>query len=135
MKVGHTRKQIADSRYDALETIKSILDAGNVEDQFKDRNTSYHGSEKFIVSWLTNTNGFPAETTIDITEPFYKAYSGYGAILCTRTLFYEKQIAGYPDIENALIQVGMQLCPKRDRVAFFNKYAVPYNERNKKSQA
>lgn len=117
-----------------MEQIRKYLDAENVDAQFNDRNAEYHSKDKFIVTWNENYKGIDSEFAIDKTDAFYASYSGYKAIYCTRGLFHEKQLAGYHSIERALIEVGMKLCDKNEKEAFFDKYAVKYNQRLKKER-
>lgn len=127
MKVAPNK--VKESKREALEKIKNFLDCEEVDAQFSDRSGSYHSSDKFIVSWTGNYNGMAHEFSIDKTDSFYASYSGYRAIYARRTLFSEKQIAGYTSIERALIEVGLKLCQKSEKKEFFEKYGVRYNLR------
>ena len=120
------------TREAALAAIKKILDAGNVDEQFANRSGSYHSKDKFLVSWIGKYKTMPVEFSIDKTDYFYAAYSGYHATYNRRNLIYEKQIKGFASIEQALIIVGIKLCKNlEEKQQFFNKYAVPYNDRVK----
>jgi len=66
-----TSRQIKESREEALKTIKSILDKGEIKEQFED----YHSEDKFLVSWKVNHNGFPHEISIDLVDAFYYSYN------------------------------------------------------------
>jgi hypothetical protein len=127
-----TAKQVKESRSKAFEKIKTLLDAENVDAQFTDRNGSYYSNEKFIVTWNANWQGIPSEYGIDKTDSFYAAYSGAKAVYVTRGLLHEKQLGSYESIERALIVFGLKLCPKKEKKAFFEKYATRYNARLKK---
>lgn len=126
-----TAKEIRDSRMKALEEIKKFLDVEDVEEQFKDRSGRYYSADKFIVTWNSNYRGMAAQSGIDKTDDFYSSMSRYKAIKVTRGLFHEKQLKGYASIERALIEVGMELSPKGEKKAFYDKYATKYNERLK----
>lgn len=123
--------QIKESRLKALEKIKELLSVDNVDAQFDAITGAYHSSDKFIVTWNSNWNGIPSEFAIDKCDSFSAAYSGYKAIYVTRSLFHEKQLGGYSSIERALSEVGMKLCSKAEKVEFYEKFAVKYNERLK----
>ncbi|UOB18598.1 hypothetical protein [Abyssalbus ytuae] len=127
----YTIQQIRESKKSALDQIKKFLDAENVEEQFKDRSGDYYSKDKFLVTWYANWKGIPSEFGIDKTDQFYARYSRYKAIYVTRSLFHEKQLAGYSSIERALIEIGLKLCSKSEKEAFFNKYAIKYNEKLK----
>ncbi len=130
-----TAKQIKESKQKALEKITEILNNeidGFIDELFTQINGNYYSSDKFIISYIENYKGIPAEFSIDKTDAFYSAYSGYKAIYATRSLFHEKQIKGYSTIERALIDVGLKLCSKKEKENFFNKYAIRYNEKLKK---
>lgn len=129
-----TTKQIKESKKAALEKIKQFLDAENVDTQFADRTGAYYSNDKFIVTWNASWNGVPSEFAIDKCDSFYTAYSGYKAIYVTRSLFHEKQLKGYHSIERALIDVGLKLCNKKEKKAFFEKYAIKYNAKLKEKQ-
>ena len=123
---------IKESRQKALEKIIDILKKGNIDEQFNSRSGSYYSSDKFIVSWLGSWNRMEVEYSIDKVDSSYTAFSGYKAIYSRRNLFYEKQLEGFGSIERALISVGLKLCDnKGDKVAFFNEFAKPYNEKLK----
>lgn len=127
--ITHELKKVQESKLAALNKILEILEKGNVEEQFTGVSGAYHSSDKFIVSWIDNWKGIPAEFSIDKTDQFYRAYSGFGAIYATRSLFHEKQLAGYTSIERALLEVGMKLCPKNEVEQKFLKYVNDYNTR------
>src|SRR3990172_67786 len=124
-----TAKEVKESKLKAFAKIKEYLDAENVDAQFDDRSGDYYAKDKFLVSWSANWNGIPAEYSIDKVDSFYGAMSGNKAIYATRSLLHEKQLGGYGSIERALIEVGMKLCPKEEKRAFFEKYAGKYNQR------
>lgn len=126
-----TAEEIKKSKANALEKIKQFLDASDVDGQFADRDGNYYSKDKFIIQWNANYKGMLCEFTIDKTDTFYADFSGYKAIYAVRNLFLEKQLKGYSTIERALIDVGLKLCPPKEQKAFFDKYAVPYNEKIK----
>ncbi|CAH7396194.1 conserved hypothetical protein [Vibrio chagasii] len=120
------------SRLDALGKIKQLLDVPDIEGQFTDKNGSYHSSEKFIVSWLGNANGFGCEFQLEKCDDMYRTMSGYVCVHGYASLIQQKQISGYQSFELGLIQVGLKLCSgNKQKMDFFNRYAVPYNERVK----
>ncbi len=125
--------KIKKSKQEALDKITAFLDAPDVEAQFDKISGDYHSKDKFIVTWNDNWKGIPSEFAIDKCDSFYSSYSGSKAILATRSLFHEKQLKAYPSIEHALIDVAITklISKKEDKVTFFNKYAVPFNERIK----
>lgn len=126
------KSKINQSRVAALSKIKGILSLGDVEDQFSEVSGNYYSKDKFIVTWLGNWQGMPVEYSIDKVDAFYSAYSGGKAIYARRNLFYEKQLAAYSSIERALMEAGIKLCQSRkEKQAFFNQFAKPYNERIK----
>lgn len=133
-----TPKQTKKSKLKALEKIKEILNNeidGFIDELFIERDGDYYSKDKFIITYNSNYKGIPSEFSIDKTDNFYAAYSGYKAIYATRSLFHEKQITGYSSIERALIDVGLKLCSKEEKEIFFNKYAIRYNEKLKKLQS
>lgn len=129
-----TAKQIKESRKAALEKIKQFLEAENVDEQFADKTGAYYSSDKFIVVWIGYWNGIPSEYSIYKCDGFYTEYSGYKFIYVINTLFQEKLLAGYTSIERALIEVGMKLCCRDEKRAFFEKYATKYNARLQKER-
>lgn len=125
-------KEIKESKARALSKIKEILDGGNVDEQFKNRSGNYYSNEKFIVTWFGNYKGMLCEFGLDKCDEFYKMYSGYAGILCVRNLVFERQKKGFPTIEFGLLRIGLDLSrTKEEKLEFFNKYVVPYNERLK----
>ncbi|MCC3836255.1 hypothetical protein [Vibrio parahaemolyticus] len=129
-------KEVAESRAKALEKIKHYLGAADIEGQFSNLDGNYYSSEKFLVTWSGNHQGIPAEFKIEKCDPAYQAMSGFCCIYGHAGLFHEKQIEGFGSFERALIVVGLKLCPTREaKIEFFNKYAVPYNEKIKASEA
>ena len=129
-----TAKEIKESKKAAFEKIKQFLEAEDVDAQFADRTGEYHSSDKFIVTWNANWKGIPSEFAIDKCDSFYASFSGNKAIYATRSLFHEKQLGGYTSIERALIEVGLKLCSKDEKKAFFDKYATKYNARLQKER-
>ncbi len=124
--------KIKEGREAALVKVKEYLD--NIEHWSKELRKLCTGQEGYIaVSYSCNTNsGIPGEIQFKICDSFYGSYSGYKCIKAQVSLFHEKQISGYPSIEYGLIRFGMALLSKKqDKVEFFKKYAVPYNERIK----
>lgn len=131
----YSKEKIEASKQEALEKIKTYLEAEDVDAQFSNITGAYHSSDKFLVVHIGNWNKIPSEFSIDKCDAFYTAYSGYKAIYSTRSLFHEKQLKGYTSIELALIDVGMKLCKNAgEQAEFFQKYAVKYNERIKKQK-
>lgn len=124
------RKEVIESRKNALLKIKDMLSAENVESQFDGKSGDYYSSDKFIVTWIGNWNGIPSEFSIDKTDSLFSSF-GNKAIKVTRSLVHEKQLKAYSSIERALIEVGLELSPKAEKKDFFLKYAVSYNERLK----
>ena len=128
-------KKVKESRQKALEQIKIHLDSEDIEGQFKDKNGNYYCSDKFIVSWNTNYNGFPHEVSIDKCESMYTGMTGAKCIVARRRLFSERQLKAYNSFERALVDQGLKLCAtKTEKQEFFNKYAVAYNNRLKQQR-
>ena len=126
-------EKIKKSREEALIKIKSILDQGNPDEIFSKNSGGHYSEERFLVVWQGKYKGVSSEFRIDKTSDFYSGMSGYKAIYVAVGLFHEKQIQGYPTIERAFIDVGIKLCPNRqEKKDFFEKYAVPYNEKIKR---
>ena len=67
------------------------------------------------------------EYGIDKTDAVYEDLSGYKAIFCVRNFFLEKQLKGFGSIERALIEVGLKLCPQKEKKDFFDTFAATYN--------
>lgn len=133
LKLTHTKDEIQKSRTEALEKIRKLLDVPDVEAQFDKISGDYHSTDKFIVSWLSNHHKIASETSIDKTDGLYQSMSGYKAIKATRSLIHEKQLKGYPTIERALLEVGLELCSSdEEKKDFFNKFVTPYNQKLKK---
>ncbi|MBT0607621.1 hypothetical protein [Aequorivita echinoideorum] len=124
-------KQIADSRKKAYLKIQKILDAGEVDKQFSHLSGEYYSSDKFIVTWMGFYRGIPSEFRISKCDSFYAAFSGYQAIYACASLFHEKQFEGFSTIERALISIGLKLAPPKQKRYFFDKYALPFNEKIK----
>jgi hypothetical protein len=123
-------KEIKKSRKEALEKIKQYLDNEDIEGQFDDRSGDYYNSEKFLVSWNCNHNGFPHEISIDKVDSLYRGMSGAKCIVARRSLVSEEQLTAYSSFERALIDQGLKLYAAREeKKQFFEKYAVKYNER------
>ncbi len=123
---------VGKSKAEALARIIQYLDSDDIEGQFDSRTGEYNSKDKFLVTWNANYKGIPSEFSIDKCDSFYKAYSGCSAIYAVRGLFHEKQLGAYQSIERALIEVGMKLCGKKEKAAFYSKYVPPYNDRVKK---
>lgn len=129
-------EEVKESRAKALVQIVEILDKGDVDNQFKDRDGRYHSSNKFIVSWIGNWNGIPSEFSVDKNDAWYESFSGYGCVYAVRSLIHEKQLGGYKTIEQGLLVVGLKLCTTREKkIEFFEKYVKSYNERVKNAAA
>ena len=125
-------KKVKESREKALEQIKQYLNSEDIEGQFEDKNGDYYSSDKFIVSWSVNYQGFPHEMSIDKVDGFYTVYSGAKCIVVRRSLVSEKQLKAYGSFERALVDQGLKLCRnKEEKKQFFDKYAVAYNNRLK----
>ena len=125
------KKDVTKSRKEALQKIKEILDKGNPDEQFEAGEKGKH-----IVVWIGNWGGMWSEFRIDLTDSFYRHYSGYKVVHCAVGLFHEHQIEGYQTIERALIDVGLKLCKnKAQQKEFFEQYAKPYNEKLKTQTA
>lgn len=130
IKINH--KQIRESRAKALEKIKEYLESENIEIQFENLDTNFYGKERFLVSWISLYKSIPAEYSINLTDASYRFLSGYCCTYTTQGLFHQKQFEGYRSFERAFIEVGMKLCPNKEaKIEFFQKYAVPYNEKLK----
>lgn len=128
-------KVIKESRKKALEQIKFFLDSEDIEGQFENKNGDYYSSNKFIVSWSCNYNGFPHEISIDMVDSFYTSYSGAKCIVARRSLVSEKQLKAYNSFERALVEQGLKLCAtKNEKKEFFDKYAIAYNNKLKQRQ-
>lgn len=78
-----------------------------------------------------------AEYKLEKVDPFYTLYSsGVKCIYGTAGLFHEKQLKAFYSLEQGLLHIGLLLCTsRRDKQIFFNRFAVPYNERLKAKQA
>lgn len=127
------KQEILKSKKEALDKIKELLSVDDVNSQFDTISGEYHSRDKFIVNWVDNYKGMPSEFSIDKTDSFYQSYSGYRAILATRSLFHEKQLSGYTSIERALCEVALKkLCTKQEAPEFYNTFVVKYNEKLKK---
>lgn len=122
-----TDKEIKESKRIALEKIKELLRVDDVDGQFAGRSGDYYSSEKFIVTWNANYLGMLCEFGIDKVDSVYEAISGSKAILAVRNLFMEKQLKSFGSIERALIEVGLILCPKKEKRDFFDTFAMTYN--------
>lgn len=121
-------KKVKESRQQALEKIKEILDKGEVEEQFKNKSGDYYSNDKFIVSYNVNYSGFPHEVSIDLDNSF----SNVRCIKVRRSLVSEQELDAFRSIEYALIKEGLSLIKnKEQKIEFFNKYAKPYNEKIK----
>lgn len=129
-----TDKEIKESKQKAFEKIKEFLRVNDVDGQFAGRSGDYYSNEKFIVTWNANYKGMLCEYGIDKCDAAYAAISGYKAIYAVRNLFLEEQIKGYSSIERALLEVGLKLCPKKERQDFFDTFAVTYNLKQKIKQ-
>ena len=127
-----TDKEIKESKRKAFEQIKEFLRVNDVDGQFAKRSGDYYSNEKFIVTWNANYKGMLCEYGIDKCDAGYEALSGYKAIYSVRNLFLEKQIKGFSSIERALLEVGLILCPEKEKKDFFDTFAVPYNLKQKK---
>ncbi|MDK9790067.1 hypothetical protein [Vibrio sp. D431a] len=126
---------VTSNRKAALEKIKEILRVGDVEAQFQHRCRDYHSSEKFIVTWVANWQGYAAEYKLSLTENMYRVMSGYECIYGVANLFNEHQFSGYQSVERGLLEVGLKLCAnKSQKNDFFEEFAVPYNNRLKQKQ-
>lgn len=125
----YSRSQVNKYKKEALAKIITILDKGDVEEQFEKNSGAYHSSEKFIITYLGNYKGMMVEFGLDKTDSFYASYSGYKCIYAARNLFFEKQLKGFDTIEHGLIYLGMKLCSAKKKEEFFDRYAVPYNKR------
>lgn len=129
----YSDKDLKESRETALSEIKSILDDPERLNEASNRQLfGSHDRKQFIVTWKSNYRGMACEERIDITDSFYKSYSGYGAIYCSVGLFHEKQLKGFSTLERALLTIGLKL--SRNSKDFFDKYVTPYNERLKATQ-
>lgn len=122
-----TDKEIKESKQKALEKIKELLRVNDVDGQFAKRSGDYYSNEKFIVTWNANYRGMLCEYGIDKCDAAYTALSGYKAIYAVRNLFIEDQLKGFGSIERALIEVGLSLCPKKEKQDFFDTFAATYN--------
>lgn len=129
-----TDKEIKESKQKALEKIKELLRVNDVDGQFSGRSGDYYSNDKFIVTWNANYMGMLCEYGIDKCDAAYTALSGYKAIFVVRNLFLEKQLKGFGSIERALIEVGLTLCPKKEKKDFFDTFAVTYNLKQKTKQ-
>ncbi len=121
---------IRKSRAAALEKVTEILEKGDIDAQFADRNGDYYSKDKFLVVWSGNHQGMAAEFSLCKTDSVYKGMTGYAAIYTTQGLFHQHQFKGWPSIEAALIETGIGLCPTRKaKQAFWQRFAKPYNDR------
>ncbi len=126
-----SKTKIAESKADALQKIKTILDgAPDAITEIQKNAGSEFSPKVFIISMLANHNGMPMEVNLEHCDNFYKSYSGYACIKTRKSLFYQKQLKGYPSIEFGIIQFGMDLIKdQQEKEDFWRKYAAPYNQR------
>ncbi|MCO6366639.1 hypothetical protein [Roseivirga pacifica] len=129
----YSEKEIKASRADALEKIKTFLEADDVDGQFQNMSGEYHSPEKFVVTWKGHWMGIASEFGIDLVDSFYTSYSGgVKCIYVTRSLFHEKEIKSFRSVERGLLEAGMTLCPNLDKkYDFFERYGLKYNEKIK----
>ncbi len=130
---GFSKEKLLNSKSEALEKIKTILD--NAPASIEEINSNTSGKNVFIISMIVNHKGMPMEVNLEHCDSFYGSYSGYACIKARKSLFSEEQLKGYPTVEYGLISFGMDLIrDKEEKAAFFNKYAAPYNERIKSTK-
>jgi hypothetical protein len=129
-----TDKEIKESKRKAFEQIKEFLRVNDVDGQFAKRSGDYYSNEKFIVTWNANYKGMLCEYGIDKCDAAYEALSGYKAIYSVRNFFLEKQIKGFSSIERGLLEVGLALCPKKEKKDFFDTFVETYNLKQKIKQ-
>lgn len=124
-------EKIKKSRADAVRKIEELL--SNPEISINgEAATSYYSNDKFLVTWIGNWKGIPSEYRIELSDMVYKMYSGYSAVYSCASLVHVKEFKGYQNVEMALIDVGMKLLSNRkEKIAWYNKYAIPYNEKIK----
>ncbi len=124
------KDKLENSRLEAIAKITSILDNPELLKQVQEHTS---GKDMFIISTLINYKGILMETNLEHCDSFYRAYSGYACIKARKSLISQKQLKGYPTIEYGLISFGIDLIKdKQEKIDFYNKYAVPYNENLKK---
>lgn len=123
--------KIKESRQKALDEIRKFLSVPeeNIENQFRDKDPNFWGSEKFIVTWFGNYNGMFSEYKLELCDPFYLVYSGYKCVYGCAGLFHQHQFKGYSTVWRGLVMVGMLLCSNRsEKNEFFERFATPYNK-------
>ncbi len=128
-----SKTKIAESKAAALQKIKTILDGAPETITELEKNDGNQFSPKvFIISMLANHKGMPMEVNLEHCDNFYKSFSGHACIKTRKSLFYQKQLKGYPSIEFGLIQFGLDLIKdQKEKEDFWQKYAAPYNQRMK----
>jgi len=126
--------EIKASRAKALVQVREYLD--DIRHWENELPTKQFGSVEYIaISHLANYKGMGCEINLEIPDSFYGRYSGYKCIKARKSLIMQHQLKGYPNIEYGLIDYGMGLCTNRkEKNAFYEKYAVPYNERLKQQK-
>lgn len=128
-KIGYTKKEIAASRKEALAQVIKFLSVEDIENQFAKRDNGFYSKDKFLVVWKANKNNWPCENRLDLCDNVYATISGLKCCYVSVGLFHEKQIKGFASIERGLIEIGLLLSAKKDKTAFFDKYAKPYNQK------
>lgn len=128
-------KQIAESRAQALVKAKEYLD--DIEQWEKKLEQNQFGSVEYIaLSYKCNYRGMASEINLEIPDSFYAGISGTRCHKARKNLVMQQQLQAYPNLECGLIRYGLELCKGREaKTEFFNKYAVPYNERLKNKRA
>lgn len=128
-KLRYTKSEIAVSRKEVLAQVIKFLSVEDIENQFAKRDNGFYSNEKFLVVWKGNKNNLPCENRLDLCDNVYATISGLKCCYVSVGLFHEKQIKGFPAIERGLIEIGLLLSDKKDKAAFFDKYAKPYNQK------
>ena|SRR3990167_2977889 len=121
-------KEIAESRNSALAKATEYLD--NIQHWAVELPKQQFGQAEYIVlSVKTNYSGMACETNLEIGSFMYPCYKA------RKSLVMQKQLASYTCVEQGLIKFALELCKTREeKISFFNKYALPYNERVKKEK-
>lgn len=127
-------KEISDSRAKALIQVKEYLD--KIEYWEEELPKKQWGTvEHIAVSYLANYRGMKCEINLEIPDHFAGSMTGNACYKARKSLVLQQHLQGYGSIERGLIKYGLAICKGREeKKAFFEKYAVAYNERLKQKK-